>query len=60
MSLTIGEVLENAVYNIENTVTSIVRTIGKQQQENCKLLINAGYEEDDDFYESWKEYKENS
>ena len=56
MSLTIGEVLGNAEYNLRNAYIPMQTAIGKEQLKNYNLLIDAGYSEDNDFDESFEEF----
>jgi hypothetical protein len=59
MSLTVGEVLENANYNLQNARIPIQIEIGKNQLENYRLAKDLGADDDDDWAE-WEEKVEQS
>ena len=54
MSLTVGEVLENAEYNINNAAIPLQIELGRQQLRNYKIAKELGADDDDDWYE-WEE-----
>lgn len=55
MSLTLGEVLENAEYNLKGSIPFQV-SIGEQQMINYNILKEKGYSDDDDFNEIMEDY----
>ena len=54
MSLTVGEVLENAEYNENNVFHPIQIEIAKGQRKNYNIAIELGAREDDDWYD-WED-----
>ena len=57
MSLTVGEVKENAEYNFANASTglgALQRDLAHQQLENYNIAIELGANDEDDWYE-WEE-----
>lgn len=54
MSLTIGEVLENANYNLQNAVISIQIDMGKRQLKNYTVAKELGASDDDDWHD-WED-----
>ena len=56
MILTLGEVLENAEYNLANPFNPIQLDLGRQQLSNYKALRDKGYSDDDDFNEIMSGY----
>jgi hypothetical protein len=59
MSLTLGEVKENAEYNLEKLSNiPFAKLIGEIQLHNYNLLIKAGETEDSDFDEAVKRHPE--
>lgn len=61
MSLTVGEVLENANYNIQNQQIPLQGILAKQQLNNYKIAKDLGADDNDNWYD-WEEkvekYKE--
>jgi hypothetical protein len=54
MSLTVGEVLENANYNISNGKIPFQTAIGKEQLDNYTIAKKLGADDDDD-WDDWVE-----
>ena len=54
MSLTIGEVLENSEYNLNEATMPFQIELGKQQLANYRIAKELGANDDDDWYE-WAE-----
>lgn len=54
MSLKVGEVLENANYNISNGKISFQIELGKEQLSNYTIAKKLGADDDDD-WEDWSE-----
>ena len=65
MGLTVGEVKENADYNLntESTISGIMRLIGKEQLKNYNIAKELGADDEDDWLD-WEtkveEYANNS
>jgi hypothetical protein len=58
MSLTVGEVLENANYNLRNVKIDIQIEIAKSQLENYNIAKQLGADDEDDWAE-WEISVEN-
>lgn len=59
MSLTLGEVKENAEYNLEKLSNiPFAKLIGESQLQSYNLLIKAGETDDSDFNEAIKRHPE--
>jgi hypothetical protein len=54
MSLTVGEVKENADYNLRTGAIGFQIEMGKQQQINYDIAIELGADEDDD-WDDWSD-----
>jgi hypothetical protein len=54
MSLTVGEVLENAEYNINNAAIPFQIEIGKEQLSNYKVAKELGADDEDNWYD-WED-----
>lgn len=52
MSITVGEVLQNSEYNLKGSLI-FQREIGKRQEENYKIAIELGANDDDD-WDEWE------
>jgi len=61
MSLTVGEVLENANFNFQNQQMPLQSLIAKEQLNNYKIAKELGADDNDD-WDDWEakvnEYKE--
>ena len=61
MSITVGEVLQNAEYNISNASIPFQMEIGKEQLRNYRIAKEIGANDDDDWAD-WEdkidEYKQ--
>lgn len=62
MGLSVGEVLENANYNLSNSVMNIQVILGKEQLENYTIAKRLGADDEDD-WDEWEdkveEFKQN-
>lgn len=54
MSLTVGEVLENAKFNRKNAVMQFQINLAKEQEKNYRKAKELGASDEDDWYE-WAE-----
>jgi ABC-type sulfate transport system substrate-binding protein len=54
MSLTVGEVLENAEYNEQNAFHPMQKELAKSQRDNYNKVKEMGADDDDDWGD-WEE-----